>query len=137
MNTAWGETPKISPEANRIYWPKLLVDLALHFGITVLALKIAFKFWEMDAFWSGVLAIAGIDLGVFSALELLGPATSGLSTMGGVQSGIGALVMIFTIQKFCFNKRIQNAVITAMCVKLVVTLCHIFVFVLLLNALFG
>lgn len=137
MDTAWGERPAMPAPEPAFNWPKFFVTLALHFGLTLLALRIAFKVEEMDAFWSGTLAIAGIDLVVYGVLEALGPVTGGISTMGGVQSGVGALVMVATVQKFCFNKRLQNAVVTAMCVKLVVQLCHIFVFVLLLNALFG
>jgi uncharacterized protein YwbE len=137
MDTAWGQRPNLPQREPGINWPKLLVSIVLHFAATLFALRIAFKFWEMDALWKGTLAIAGIDLAVYTILELLGPVTSGLSTMSAVESGIGALVMVFTIQKFCFNKRLQNAVITAMAVKLVVRLCHLILFVFLLNALFG
>lgn len=137
MDTAWGERPAAPDLGNRFSWPKLLVSLVLHFGITLLALKIAFKVEEMDALWSGTLAIAGIDAAIYGTLEALGPLTNGLSAMGAVESGIGALVMIFTIQKFCINKRLQNAIVTAMSVKLIVRLCHMFLFVLLLNAIFG
>ena len=57
--------------------------------------------------------------------------------MDTLQSGIGTLIMIPAIQHFCFNKQLQNAVLTALAVKVIVQLCHIFLFVLLLNALFG
>jgi hypothetical protein len=137
MDTAWGARPKIPMQPPQFNWLKLLVTVVLHFGVTLLGLRIAFKIEEMDSFWSGTFAIAGIDLAVYALLEGLGPVTGGISSMGGVESGIGALVMVGTIQKFCFNKRLQNAVITAMSVKFVVQLCHIFIFVLLLNALFG
>ena len=82
-------------------------------------------------------AIAGIDAALRLGLDLLGPATGGLSAITSIQSSIGALVMVGTLQKFCFNKRLQNAVVTAMSVKLIVYLCDLFLFVLLLNALFG
>ena len=137
MGTAWGQRPPIPTKPTAINVPKLLVSIVLHFVITLLALRIAFKIEEMDALWSGVFAIAGIDVGLYAALELLGPVTNGLSSMGALESGVGALVMIFTIQKFCFTKKLQYAVVTAMSVKLIVRLCHMFVFVLLLNALFG
>lgn len=117
--------------------PKLLVGLVLHFGITLLALFIAFKIEEMDALWSGTLAIAGIDLAVYAALQALGPVTSGLSSMIAIQSGICALVMVFTIRQFCINRRLQNAVITAMAVKFVVQLCDMFLFTLAIQTLFG
>lgn len=137
MDTAWGERPVVPDVGQRFSWPKLLVGLVLHFGITLLALRIAFKVEEMDALWTGTLAIAGIDVALYGTLEALGPLTNGLSAMGALESGVGALVMVFTIQKFCINKRLQNAVITAMSVKLIVRLCHMFLFVLVLNALFG
>ena len=57
--------------------------------------------------------------------------------MVGVENGLSTLVMIGTIYRFCFNKRIQNAVITAVCVKLVVTLCYLFVGIGALNLVFG
>lgn len=115
----------------------LLVSFVLHFGITVFSLRLAFKYWEMDAFWTGTLAIAGIDLAVYAILELLGPVTYDISTSGAVQGGIGTLVMVPMIQRFCFNKRLQNAIVTALAVKVLVQLCHMFLFVILLNALFG
>lgn len=115
---------------------RFAVALLLHFVITLLALRLAFRIEEMDALWSGILAIGAIDLVVYGALEVLGPATSGLSSMVGIESGIGALVMVVTIQKFCFTKKLQYAVVTAMSVKTVVQLCDMFLFPLVLRALF-
>ncbi len=137
MDTAWGERPKMPTVEDRINWPRLAVSIFLHFLVTLLALKLAFKIEEMDALWSGVLAIVGIDVGVYAMLEILGPLTHGLSSMATLESSVGALVMIFTIQQFCFTKKLQYAIATAAGVKLIGQLCHMFVFVLLLNALFG
>lgn len=137
MDTAWGERPKMPTTEDHINWPRLAVSIFLHFAITLLALKLAFKIEEMDALWSGVFAIVGIDVGVYAMLELLGPLTHGLSSMATIESAMGALVMIFTIQNFCFTKKLQYAIATAAGVKLIGQLCHMFVFVLLLNALFG
>ncbi|HVU34321.1 MAG TPA: hypothetical protein VHE61_12870 [Opitutaceae bacterium] len=116
---------------------KLIIGLALHFGVTMLALRIAFKIEEMDALRSGTFAIAAIDLAVYGLLQMLGPLTDGLSSMTAIQSGICALVMVFTIRKFCINQRLQNAVLTAMAVKFVVQLCDMFLFALVLQTLFG
>lgn len=118
------------------YWLALVMSVAMHFGITLFALKMAFKYWEMDALWTGTLAIAGIDTVVFAVCELLGPVTSELSQMPAVQGGIGTLVMIPVIQKFCFSKSLQNAVLTAFAVKLIVQLCHMFLFVVVINSVF-
>lgn len=139
MDTAWGTPPPI-PRRTRSPFdsiPSFLLGLLLRFGITIGALKLAFKFWEMDAFWKGILAIAGLDVAAHALLELLGPVTGGFTTMAAVENGLPGLLLIYTINRFCFNKRIQNAVITAAAVKTAVTLGYIFVGVAALNALFG
>ena len=46
-------------------------------------------------------------------------------------------MLIYTINRFCFNKRIQNAVITAAAVKLVVTLLYVFAGIAALNMIYS
>ena len=138
MDTPWGgavEQPTAHSPLESL--PELLAGLAMRFVFTVLALKLAFKYWEMDAFWTGVFLIAGIDMALHAILELLGPHTGGFTTMAGVENGIPGLVLIYTINRFCFNKRLQNAVITAAAVKLVVTLCYLFAGIAALNLIFN
>lgn len=91
----------------------------------------------MDAFWTGILSIAGIDMVLHAGFELLGPASGGFTTLMAVENGIPALVMIYTVNRFCFNKRIQNAVLTAVAVKVLVTLLYIFAGVAMLSILFN
>jgi hypothetical protein len=138
MNTPWGEAPPVeevhSPMAEI---QPFLTGLALRFCFMVTALKLAFRFWEMDAFWRGIFAIAGIDVALHAVFELLGPVTGGFTSMGAVANGIPGLALIYTINRFCFNKRLQNAVMTAAAVKLAVTLCYIFAGVATLNAIYG
>jgi hypothetical protein len=135
MDTAWGEAPPPPPSSTKSLL-SFFTGLVLRFGITLLALKLAFKYWEMDAFWKGILIIAAIDLALHAGFELLGPATGGLTTMAAVENGVPGFVLIYTINRFCFNKRLQNAVATAAAVKVVVTLCYIFAGVALLNLLY-
>ncbi len=138
MDTAWGEAPHLPKSHGPLdSLPSFIVGLLLRFGLTIAALKLAFKFWEMDAFWAGIFSIAGIDLALHAILELLGPATGGLTSMSAVENGIPGIVLIFTINRFCFNKRLQNAVRTASVVKLTVSILYIFGGVALLNAAFG
>ena len=138
METPWG----MAPERETVHspldsLPSFLTGLAMRFVFTVVALKLAFKYWEMDAFWTGVFLIAGIDFTLHAILELLGPISGGFTTMVGVENGIPGLVLIYTINRFCFNKRIQNAVITAAAVKVVVTLCYVFAGIAALNLIYG
>ncbi|MCX6956352.1 MAG: hypothetical protein NTV51_29815 [Verrucomicrobia bacterium] len=138
MDTPWGAAPAPHREHSPLdSVPEFLLGLVIRFGLTVGALKLAFKYWEMDAFWKGIFAIAGIDLALHALLGLLGPATSGLTTMSAVENGIPGVVLIFTINRFCFNKRLQNAVATAAAVKVVVTLLYIFGALAMLNLAFG
>jgi hypothetical protein len=138
MDTPWGAAPP-KQETHSVLdsIPSFLLGLVLRFGITILALKLAFKYWEMDAFWKGILAIAGIDLALHAAFELLGPLTGGFTTLTPVENGVPGLVLIYTINRFCFNKRLQNAVFTAAAVKTVVTMLYVFLALALLNSLFG
>ena len=85
----------------------------------------------------GIFTIAAIDLSLHATLELLGPKTDGFTTLAVVENGVPGLVLIYTINRFCFNKRIQNAVVTAAAVKLVVTLCYIFAGVAMLHVLYS
>jgi hypothetical protein len=138
MDGPWGMAPPKPQHRTPLdSIPAFVTGLLLRFTFTVVALKLAFKYWEMDAFWTGVLLIAGIDMGLHAILELLGTATDGLTTILAVESGVPGLVMIYTVHRFCFNKRIQNAIITAAAVKFVVTFCYIFAGLAMLNLAFG
>jgi hypothetical protein len=139
MDTPWGAAPPLHEATHSPLdaLPSFLTGLVLRFAFTVIALKLAFKYWEMDAFWKGIFMIAGIDMAVHAVFELLGPVTGGFSTMPAVENGIAGLVLIYTVHRFCFNKRIQNAVLTAAAVKLVVSLCYIFAGVATLNMIYG
>ncbi|MEO7414597.1 MAG: hypothetical protein ABIZ81_14705 [Opitutaceae bacterium] len=136
MNTAWGTLPPV-PEKPAAGWLETAVIVLLHFGFTILALSIAFKYWEMDALWTGTLAIAAIDVVLYGLLIVLGPSTGGFTSMSGVQTSVPGVVMIFTVRHFCFNKNLQNALLTTAVVKLVVMICNLFFFIALLNSLFG
>src|ERR1051326_2962587 len=81
MDTAWGSPPPMPMQKEKLSWLALSIALVLRFIYTVVALRLAFKYWEMDAFWTGTFAIAGIDVVLHGILEALGPVTMGLSTM--------------------------------------------------------
>lgn len=93
------------------------------------------RFLTTLVFATAFAALALADVGV--VLKLLGPVTGGVTTMGGVESGVAGVVLIFTINRFCFNKRLHNAVTTAAAVKVVVTLCYVFGGVALLHLVYG
>jgi hypothetical protein len=110
--------------------------LAIHLLLTCVALKLAFKLWELDAFLTGILAIAGIDLAIRVAMELLAPLTGGLTHFPSLQGGVAGVVMIFTIRRFCFNKDWFAAVRAAAIVKTAVGLFAMFGTMALLRLVF-
>jgi hypothetical protein len=127
--------PKSAPIAYNV--PALGVGLLLRFGLTILGLKIAFKFWATRVRWKGVLLVASIDIVLHVIFELLGPFTDGVTTLDAFENGIPGFVMVYTVNRFCFNKRLQNAVVTAIAVKISVTLVYLFLIVALLRKAFG
>jgi hypothetical protein len=138
MDTAWGTAlPKQERHSPLDSLPLFLTGLLIRFAFTIVALKLAFKYWEMDAFWTGILLISGIDMTLHAAFELLGPASDGFTTLFAIENGIPGVVMIYTIHRFCFNKRIHNAVLTAAAVKVVATLLYIFAGVAVLNIVYS
>jgi hypothetical protein len=111
--------------------------LGIHFVATLIGLKIAFKFWTMDALLTGIAAIALIDVALHGIFIGLAPMTSGISTMPAVENGVPGIVMIFSIRHFCFNKNLGDAIQTAAVVKLAVALLKMFGAMTLLGAVLG
>lgn len=105
----------------------LLVGAVFHFGITIAALRVAYKIWDMDAFWSGTFAIAGIDVAFRLLCEGLSPVTSGMSASPYITNGVSWFIMIFTVRRFCINKSLDNSIYTAGSVKVVTFLLNLVV----------
>ena len=69
MNTAWGTLPPPPKKHSALdNIPGFLVGLLLRFVLTIVGLKLAFRYWEMDAFWKGTFCIAGIDTALHAIL---------------------------------------------------------------------
>lgn len=115
-----------SEELDALPFAGLALFLGIHFLATLAGLKIAFKVWTMDSLFTGMLAIAAIDVVLHGIFVALGPVTGGFSTMPAVENGIPGLVMIFTIRHFCFNKNLGDAIQTAGVVKVAVALLKMF-----------
>jgi len=95
----------------------LIVMLVLQFGLTFAALKIAFHYHQMDALWSGILAITGIDVALQTVMAVVHYFQSGELLLGPAGTGLPGFAMIFTIRKFCLDQRWQRAVATTGAVK--------------------
>lgn len=96
----------------------LAVTLLLQFGLTFAALKIAFHYHQMDALWSGILAIASIDVGLQMVMAIVRYFQSGELLLGPAGTGLPGLAMIFTLRKFCLDQRWGRAVATTSAVKI-------------------
>lgn len=110
--------------------------LGTHLVLTLIALLISFRVWGMNSTNGGIFAIALIDLLFHVVFQALGPITSGISTMAAVEYGIPGIVMVFTVNHYCFTKNLQDAVRTAGLVKIVVALLRLVVAAALMKQTF-
>lgn len=110
----------------------VLVGMLLaQFLLTFIALKIAFHYHQMDALWSGIFAITGIDVALQAALATVFYFQSGDLHLGIAGTGLPGIVMVWTIRHFCLDQRWKRALGTTSAVKVAAVLLNIGVFMLL------
>jgi hypothetical protein len=96
----------------------LAVMLIIQFGMTFAALKIAFHYHQMDALWSGILAITSIDVGLQLVMAVVRYFQSGELILGPAGTGLPGIAMLFTLRKFCLDTRWSRVFATTSAVKL-------------------
>lgn len=93
------------------------VMLAAQFLLTFTALKIAFHYHQMDALWSGILAITGIDVVLQTLFAVFLYFHNGEVRLGIAGTGLPGLAMIWSIRHFCLDQRWNRAFATTSAVK--------------------
>lgn len=94
------------------------VMLGAQFLLTFAALKIAFHYHQMDALWSGILAITGIDVALQTLFAVIIYFHHGEVRLGIAGTGLPGLAMIWSIRHFCLDQRWNRAFATASAVKI-------------------
>lgn len=107
------------------------VMLAAQFLLTFAALKIAFHRHQMDALWTGILAITGIDVGLQTLIAVVIYFQDGEVQLGIAGTGLPGLAMIWSIRHFCLDQRWGRAFATTGAVKTASVLLHIGLIMLL------
>jgi hypothetical protein len=101
------------------------VMLFAQFLLTFTALKIAFHYHQMDALWSGILAITGIDVALQTLFAVLLFFHNGEVRLGVAGTGLPGLAMIWSIRHFCLDQRWKRAFATASAVKIAAILLNL------------
>ena len=96
----------------------LAVMLVIQFGMTLAALKLAFHYHQMDALWSGLLAITSVDVGLQLVMAVVRYFQSGELILGPAGTGLPGIAMLFTLRKFCLDTRWSRVFATTSAVKL-------------------
>jgi hypothetical protein len=107
------------------------VMLAAQFLLTFAALKIAFHYHQMDALWSGILAITAIDVGLQALIGVFLYFQAGEEHLGIAGTGLPGLVMIWSVRHFCLDQRWSRAFATVGAVKVASILLHLGLIVLI------
>jgi hypothetical protein len=94
------------------------VMLVAQFLLTFTALKIAFHYHQMDALWSGIFAITGIDVALQTLFAVVLYFQKGEVRLGIAGTGLPGLAMIWSIRHFCLDQRWNRAFGTASAVKI-------------------
>lgn len=96
----------------------LAVMLIIQFGMTLAALKLAFHYHQMDALWSGLLAITSVDVGLQLVMAVVRYFHSGELILGPAGTGLPGIAMLFTLRKFCLDTRWSRVFATTSAVKI-------------------
>jgi hypothetical protein len=100
------------------------VMLAAQFLLTFIALKIAFHYHQMDALWSGIFAITGIDVALQTLFAVFVYFQNGEVRLGVAGTGLPGLAMIWSIRHFCLDQRWSRAFATTSAVKIAAILLN-------------
>lgn len=107
------------------------VMLGAQFLLTFAALKIAFHYHQMDALWSGILAITGIDVALQTLFAVVLYFHNGEVRLGIAGTGLPGLAMIWSIRHFCLDQRWNRAFATTSAVKIASILLNLALLALL------
>lgn len=96
---------------------EFIVELALSMIITVIALKLACKYWGATVFWSAIATVAAVDTGVRAAIAGLLIGVAGFPDTFYADQAVATLVMFFLLKKLSINHSIPQAVQLTMTTK--------------------
>jgi hypothetical protein len=110
-----------------------LVGLAVKWLLTLAALKLTCKYWGCEIFWSGLMTVAAVDVGVRAVIGLVGFLALKMTSLFYADEAIAAIAMVIVLRKVSINQSLAQAVQITMTTKTFTVVVGSFLFVLLLH----
>lgn len=114
---------------------EFLLGLVLKWLLTLAALKLTCKYWGCEVFWSGLMTVAAVDVGVRAVIGLLGFLLLQMPSLFYADEAVAAVVMVLVLRKVSINQSLAQAVQITMTTKVFSIVVGSFLFVVLLNLL--
>jgi hypothetical protein len=123
--------PKVGPPA---FNPaQFLLGLAVKWVLTLAALKLTCKYWGCEVFWSGLMTVAAVDVGVRSVIGLAGFLLLKMTSLFYADEAIAAVFMVLVLRKVSINQSLAQAVQITMTTKTFSVVVGSALFVILLH----
>lgn len=87
-----------------------IMELGVKFLLTVAALKLACKYWGAEVFWSAILTVSVVDVGVRGAMQIFGELVLGFPTLFYADELVAAIIMVLLLKKLSINHSIAQAI---------------------------
>jgi hypothetical protein len=112
-----------------------LIGLVLKWLLTLAALKLTCKYWGCEVFWSGLMTVAAVDVGVRAVVGLVGLLVLQMESLFYADEAIAAIVMVLVLRKVSINQSLAQAVQITMTTKVFSVVVGSFLFVVMINLL--
>ncbi len=112
-----------------------VIGLLVKWGLTVVALKLTFKYWGAEIFWRGLMLVALVDTVIRAAFGLVGQLVLKTPSMFYMDEAAAGIVMVFMLRKMSINQSFSQAVTITMTTKVFSIVVGSFLFVALLHLL--
>lgn len=114
---------------------EFLLGLVLKWLLTLAALKLTCKYWGCEVFWSGLMTVAAVDVGVRAVIGLIGFLLLQMTSLFYADEAVAAVVMVLVLRKVSINQSLAQAVQITMTTKVFSVVVGSFLFVVLLHLL--
>lgn len=114
---------------------EFLLGLVLKWLLTLAALKLTCKYWGCEVFWSGLMTVAAVDVGVRAVIGLLGFLLLQMPSLFYADEAVAAVVMVLVLRKVSINQSLAQAVQITVTTKVFSIVVGSFLYVVLLNLL--
>jgi len=113
-----------------------LIELGMKWILTILALKLACKYWNSEVPWSGIMLVSIVDVVIRGVIGYIGYHVLEAMTLFYCDEALAAFVMVFLLRKVSINQRLALAVEVVFTTKTFTIVVGSFLVTVALRALF-